>query len=81
MGLRDSFFQELNEEKGTSRKIIFLGNLNGRTGRKNKKVVVGQEVDNYKDKSLIHLCKWNQLPILNGQEYYIWHVYFTKCSE
>lgn len=72
VNVKDQFFEKLNDEivkVGTTRELIVLGNLNGRTGKKqNDKVVgrYGEETTNNNGERIITICEQNQLKILNG---------------
>nr|XP_018896775.1 PREDICTED: uncharacterized protein LOC109030332 [Bemisia tabaci] len=72
VGLKDQFFEQLNEEIeqiGTTREVLIMGDLNGRTGsRRGCKVVgpYGEEVVNDSGIRIIDSCDQNDLKILNG---------------
>ncbi|XP_072160540.1 uncharacterized protein [Bemisia tabaci] len=69
---KDQFFELLNDEilkVGTSREVIVIGDLNGRTGRRIGCKVVGpfgEDVVNDNGNRIIEVCEQNELKILNG---------------
>nr|XP_018911551.1 PREDICTED: craniofacial development protein 2-like [Bemisia tabaci] len=69
---KDQFFELLNDEilkVGTSREVIVLGDLNGRTGHRIDCKVVGpfgEDVVNDNGNRIIEVCEQNELKILNG---------------
>lgn len=72
VNLKDQFFEQLNDEVlrvGRTREVIIMGDLNGRTGRRNGSKVVGpfgEEAMNDNGARIIDMCEQNELKILNG---------------
>ena len=70
--VKDEFFVNLNEEiikSGCGRKLILMGDMNGRTGRKTGDTVVGnfgKYMVNDNGERLIELCTQTLLKIWNG---------------
>jgi hypothetical protein len=68
---KEEFFEHLNEEIskiGTSRKIIILGDMNSRVGKKDQDKIVGrygEDTINDNGNRLINICNQNNLRIMN----------------
>jgi len=72
MQKKEEFYENLSSEitkTGNSRKIILLGDFDGRTGKKRKDNVVGQfgeDTTNDNGNRLISIAQQHDLKILNG---------------
>jgi len=70
--VKGEFFANLSEEiviSGSGRKLILMGDMNGRKGKKNGDTVVGnfgEDMVNDNGERLIELCTQTSLKIWNG---------------